>query len=87
MILTEKLVLKLYYFSALASKLNTGLINKGWYGMFFACGIWCVAYMYMYTIYYPTGEKHTISTFVDQTRIIILTIKRLYTLEWPSQIF
>ena len=19
-----------------------GLINKGWYGMFFACGIWCV---------------------------------------------
>ena len=21
----------------------TGLINKGWYSMFFACGIWCVA--------------------------------------------
>ena len=28
---------------ALASKLNVGLINKGRYGMFFACGIWCVA--------------------------------------------
>ena len=27
-------------FSALASKLNTGLINRG---MFFPCGIWCVA--------------------------------------------
>ena len=20
-----------------------GLINKGWYGVFFACGIWCLA--------------------------------------------
>ena len=20
-----------------------GVINKGWYGMFFACGMWCVA--------------------------------------------
>ena len=30
-------------FSAWASKLNMSLINKGRYGMFFACGIWCVA--------------------------------------------
>ena len=22
---------------------NMGLINKGWYGMFFTYGIWCVA--------------------------------------------
>ena len=22
---------------------NMGLINKGWYGMFIACGIWCLA--------------------------------------------
>ena len=25
------------------TKLNMGLINKGWYGMFVACGIWCLA--------------------------------------------
>ena len=32
------------YLSTLISLyLPTGLINKGWYGMFFACGIWCVA--------------------------------------------
>ena len=31
------------FFSAWASKLNTGLINKGCYGMFVACGIWPVA--------------------------------------------
>ena len=30
-------------FSAWASTLNIGLINKGWYGMFVACGIWCLA--------------------------------------------
>ena len=30
-------------FSASASTLNMGLINKGWYGMFVACGIWCLA--------------------------------------------
>ena len=30
-------------FSALASTLNMGLINKGWYGMFVACGIRCLA--------------------------------------------
>ena len=31
-------------FSAWASTLNMGLINKGWYGiMFFACGICCLA--------------------------------------------
>ena len=30
-------------FSAWASTLNMGLINKGWYGMFVACGIWCLA--------------------------------------------
>ena len=30
-------------FSALASKLNVGLINKGWYGMLFAREIWCIA--------------------------------------------
>ena len=29
---------KTLFFSALVSKLNMGLINKGWYGMFFACG-------------------------------------------------
>ena len=28
-------------FSAWASTLNMGLINKGSYGMFVACGIWC----------------------------------------------
>ena len=54
---------KTLWFYALASKLNTGLINKGWDGMFFACGVY----------WNPTGEKHTISTFVDQTRIIFLT--------------
>ena len=30
-------------FSVWASTLNVGLINKGWYGMFVACGIWCLA--------------------------------------------
>ena len=30
-------------FSAWASTLNMGLINKGWYGMFVACEIWCLA--------------------------------------------
>ena len=30
-------------FSAWASTLNMSLINKGWYGMFVACGIWCLA--------------------------------------------
>ena len=35
-----------------------GLVNKGWYGMFVACGIWCLA-----------DYKHNISTFVDQTHI------------------
>ena len=30
-------------FSAWASMLIMGLINKGWYGMFVACGIWCLA--------------------------------------------
>ena len=29
-------------FSAWASTLNVGLINKGWYGVFFACGFWCL---------------------------------------------
>ena len=27
-------------FSAWASRLNMGLINNKWYGMFFACEIW-----------------------------------------------
>ena len=31
------------FFSALVSKLNTGLINKGLYGMFFVCEVWCIA--------------------------------------------
>ena len=22
---------------------ESGLINKGWYGMFVACGVWCLA--------------------------------------------
>ena len=35
---TGRLVLKKI---ALVSKLNMGLSNKGWYGMFFACGVWC----------------------------------------------
>ena len=30
-------------FSAWASTLNVGLINKGWYSIFVACGIWCLA--------------------------------------------
>ena len=30
-------------FSTWASTLNMGLINKGWYGMFVTCGIWCLA--------------------------------------------
>ena len=30
-------------FSAWASTLDTGLIIKGWYDMFVACGIWCLA--------------------------------------------
>ena len=34
---TGRPVLKKTVFYALASKLNMGLINKGWYGMFFAC--------------------------------------------------
>ena len=29
--------------SAWVSRLNTGLISEGWYGMFFAGGIWCLA--------------------------------------------
>ena len=53
--------------------------------MFLACGIWCVADALSVSLSseqtgsanarnvsytpYPTGEKHTISTFVDQTRI------------------
>ena len=40
---TGRLVLKQTSFSALASKLNTGLINKGWYGMFFACKVLRIA--------------------------------------------
>ena len=30
-------------FSALASEVNMGLINKGCYGMFFAREVWCIA--------------------------------------------
>ena len=30
---------RFYLLDALASKLNMGLINKGWYGMFFACEV------------------------------------------------
>ena len=40
---TGRLVLKKTCFSAWASTLNMGLINRGWYGMFVACGIWCLA--------------------------------------------
>ena len=40
---TGRLVLNKNCFSAWASALNMGLINKGWYGMFVACGIWCLA--------------------------------------------
>ena len=40
---TGRLVLKKTVFSAWASTLNMGLINKGLYGMFVACGIWCLA--------------------------------------------
>ena len=68
-----------------------GLINNGWYGMFFACGIWCLADVSSVSPsseqsavfsderltletsakhHIPcTGEKHTISTLVDQTHI------------------
>ena len=42
--ITGRLVLKKTgFFSAWASMLNMGLINKGWYGMCVACGIWCLA--------------------------------------------
>ena len=41
--MTRRLVLKKICFSAWASTLNMGLINKGLYGMFVACGIWCLA--------------------------------------------
>ena len=30
-------------YSVLTSKLDMGFINKGWYGMFFACDVWCTA--------------------------------------------
>ena len=41
---TGRLVLKkLWVFFVWASTLNMGFINKGWYGMFVACGIWCLA--------------------------------------------
>ena len=91
--ITGRLVLKKTVFSALVSKLNTRLVNKGWYGMFFARGIWCVADVssvspssllrrkanaqnISYTPY-PTGEKHVVPTFVDQTRIILTIFAKL----------
>ena len=40
---TGRLVLKTKCYSAWLSMLNMGLINKGWYGMFVGCGIWCSA--------------------------------------------
>ena len=46
-----------------------GLINKGWYDMFVACGIWCLADVSSVSPPYPTGDKHIISTFVDKTHI------------------
>ena len=42
-IYTGRLVLEKNCFSMWASTLNMGLINKGWYGMFVSCGIWCLA--------------------------------------------
>ena len=69
---------------------NTGLMNKGWYGMFFACGVWCAADIpsvgpsseqtaitrnVSYTSN-PTGKKHTISILVDQTCIQLTRQRR-----------
>ena len=31
-----------------------GLINKGWYGVFFACGIWCLAEVWSVS---PSSEQ------------------------------
>ena len=38
-----------------------GLINKGWYGMFFACGIWCLADISSVS---PSSEKGSWSAFL-----------------------
>ena len=47
--------------------LYISLINKGWYGMFVACGIWCLADVSSVN---PSSEqRRTISTFVDHTHI------------------
>ena len=58
--ITGRLVLKKTVFSVFspASKLNTGLINKGWYDMFFARGIWCVADVSNVS---PSSEKRFVS--------------------------
>ena len=55
-------------------EMNMGLINKGWYGIFVACEIWCLADVSSVIrsseqTSAPTGDKRTISTFVDQTHI------------------
>ena len=41
----RRLVLKKLFFLrwCRVNWIRVNLINKGWYGMFFACGIWCVA--------------------------------------------
>ena len=39
-----------------------GFDQQGWYGMFVACGIWCLIWLIWYVC--PTGDKHTISTLL-----------------------
>ena len=51
---TGKLVLKKTAFSALESKLKMSLIKKGWYGMYFACKIWCKADVLSFS---PSSEQ------------------------------
>ena len=66
---TGRLVLKKT--SAWASTLNMGLINKGWYGMLVACGIWCFAdVLSISSSLEQTGEFIPYQqVFVDQTHI------------------
>ena len=47
-----------------------GFDQQGWYGMFVACGIWCIATPY------PTGDKHTISTLLYQ--VFTYTVYNMY---------
>ena len=74
------MTLKTTCFSTLANKLNMGLINKCWYGMFLACEVWCIGWRFVcmlrrranarnvrYTLVRAHRRKNTLSTLVDQT--------------------